>query len=171
MNTIKEKFHQAEEEWAILPGPNWAPGETEGLLSRGCQPDPRVALVLDDPRVGRLAYWGSNHRALVRAVVLVDGQEESLLLEDWTGYPWIRVFPWIRVSPDARLIEKCVKCVRVYLDGSRHQALLTPEEAEQEATYNRQARPGVAFFTDGECRQTGYLSFDRCVEIGKELAP
>lgn len=94
MNTIKEKYHVRQEEWAILPAPR-----LEGLLSRGCLPDPRVALVLDDPRVGRLAYWGGNHRAVVRAVVLVDGQEESLLLEDWTGYPWVRV------PPDARLVE------------------------------------------------------------------
>lgn len=100
MNTIKEKYSRFQEEWAILPGPDWGRGNTEGLTSRGCQPSPRVELNLTDPRIGRVAYWGGNHRAVVRAVVLVDGQEESLLLEDWTGYPWIRV------PPDARLVEK-----------------------------------------------------------------
>lgn len=62
-----------------------------------------------------------------------------------------------------------VKCVRVYNDGSRHQDLLTPTEAELEIAYNKQYRPGVAFFVDGECRQTGYLSVERCMEIVREL--
>lgn len=109
MNTIKEQFHPEQAEWAILSGPNWCKvnraegsfGFSEGLVSKGCLPDPRVKLNISDPRVGRLAYWGAGFRsAVVRAVILVDDQEESLLLEDRTGYPWIRV------SPDARLVEK-----------------------------------------------------------------
>jgi hypothetical protein len=63
-----------------------------------------------------------------------------------------------------------VRCVRVYLDGSRHIDLMTPEEAQSETEYNRTARFGVAFFVDGECKQTGYLDMERCIAIGRELS-
>ena len=104
-STIREEHDPLRREWAILPGlsgagARWTPGVTEIAVYRGIPFSPRVQLDTTDARVGRVAFWGGNHRALVRAVVLVDGREESLLLEDYTGYPWIRV------PPDARLVEK-----------------------------------------------------------------
>lgn len=79
-------------EWAIWPQNDYAHREA-GLVSRGAQPDPHIHLDTADPKVGRIAFWGggSRYTAVVRAVVYVDNEAESLLLEDWTGWPWVRV--------------------------------------------------------------------------------
>jgi hypothetical protein len=78
------------QEWAIYalaakPDKAWV---RERPVENGGVPDPNVALVTDDPRVGRIYRWGGgSYRAQCVAVVLYAGVEDSLLLQDWTGYP------------------------------------------------------------------------------------
>ncbi|HON83759.1 MAG TPA: hypothetical protein PLI22_06475 [Caldisericia bacterium] len=35
--------------------------------------------------------------------------------------------------------------------------------------YNQSYRPGAALFVNGECKQTGYLSKERCDKISERL--
>ena len=91
MTPLIKEHRRNGDEWHIYPGAT--PWESEFPSDRGRPLDPSVKLKFEDPRVGRTAFWGGGHMAVVRAVVLVDGIEESLLLEDWTGYPWVRVPP------------------------------------------------------------------------------
>lgn len=88
------------EEWAVYP---WGDTirESFGYVEGGAPVDLRVRLDETDPRVGQLARWGGgSYTAVVRAVVYVDEQPESLLLEDFTG------FPWVRVGLDAELLPR-----------------------------------------------------------------
>ena len=90
-NTIRESRNQ-QEEFAVYPRADYARREA-ALVSRGAEPDPSVRLDAKDPRVGRVFFWGGDgrYRAQCRAVVYVNDEAESLLLEDWTGWPWVRV--------------------------------------------------------------------------------
>jgi len=67
---------------------------SEGVLVDGdlCRfADKRVVLVKEHPLVGRTARWGNGaYVAIVRAVIRIDSEDKELLLEDWTGYPWVR---------------------------------------------------------------------------------
>lgn len=106
MNTIKEKQQPGRATWAILPGPEWGLNKPKSLASRGYPPDPWLTFNPDDPRVGRVvSYGGGCRRARIRAVVFIDGKEDSLLLEDLAGGRWTRVYPWWRrgdISVDPR---------------------------------------------------------------------
>ena len=47
--------------------------------------------------------------------------------------------------------------------------VLSPSEVEAQVEHDAKFRPGVAVFIDGECRQTGYLTQERCDAISAEL--
>lgn len=102
MNVICDRHHDW---WAILTTEGQRPHETEVRLNReevsegklvlpSRFRDERLTLVRDHPFVGRLAFWPAGtreHTAVVRAVVWILGVNAELLLEDWTGYPWVRI--------------------------------------------------------------------------------
>lgn len=104
MNTIQDRYGIRCEMWAIHPKERIP---AQSLMQRGSPPpDPRVHLDTADARVGRRAQWGGGaHTAEVRAVVYVDGQPETLLLEDFTGYPWIRVGLDAPLVPEEKTTE------------------------------------------------------------------
>lgn len=66
-------------------------------------------------------------------------------------------------------MTRLTPCLRVYLNGDRVVQHLTHFEAKAEVRYNLTHRPGVAFFVGTECRQTGYLSVQQCMDIVREL--
>ena len=62
--------------------------------------------------------------------------------------------------------------VRVYNNPNvpyHREHLLNAREAEDQVRYDARFRFGVAVFIDGVCRQTGYLTKDRCDKISEEL--
>lgn len=61
-------------------------------------------------------------------------------------------------------------CIRVYNNNDRTKDdYSTQEEMNNWVEYNKLYRPGCALFVNGECKQVGYLSMSRCIEIAKEL--
>lgn len=59
------------------------------------------------------------------------------------------------------------ECLRVYNNGD--EVLEHTEDADSWLDFNRRCRPGCALFVNGECKQTGYLSMDRCIAIGHRI--
>jgi hypothetical protein len=61
-------------------------------------------------------------------------------------------------------------CIRYYNDGSHVVDQRIGKDITIWLDFNKKYRPGCALFIDGDCKQTGYLSVDRCIEIGKNLS-
>jgi len=63
-----------------------------------------------------------------------------------------------------------VTILRVYNNGDRIKETLPRNQAMAEIEYSKKMRPGCALFVGADCVQAGYLSMDRLVAIGHELA-
>ncbi len=61
--------------------------------------------------------------------------------------------------------QQMYRCVRVYNNGESTTETLEWGKMMAWLNYNRLFRPGVALFVDDSCKQTGYLSHDRCMDL------
>lgn len=59
----------------------------------------------------------------------------------------------------------------VYNSGDRKYNGVAPADLRGHIKYNLVMRPGRAFFVDGKCLTTGYLSDEMCDVLEMELSP
>ena len=71
--------------------------------------------------------------------------------------------------PSHEQLGSPVIVTRVYNNGDRVTKTMTPREANEEVSYNRECRFGCAVFANAVCVQEGYLCSERCAAISREL--